>query len=126
MPEPGRFKGRIRLVDATSLLIEQTPADFARAHGFRFLGTPDNIATNPAVAYRVEKFDLAEAQKKNPEFKPEQPYASRLSWAKGARGESVLLQNSPDAVAAVVHRGQPDRSPQQPKRKPEPRPMPRS
>ncbi len=124
IPNPQRFAGRVRLVDGTSLLIEQSPADFARAHGFRFLGAPDNIATNPAVVYRVEKFDLTEAQKKHPEFKPERKFASRLSWGKS---DSVLLQNDADTVAAVVLKGQPDRSARKPVKAAGPvRPAPRA
>ena len=109
IPEPERFAGRVRMLDGTSLLTEQTPAAFARANGFRSLGTPDNIATNPAIAYRVEEFDLAKAQERNPEFKPEKSYASRLSWGKGGKGQSVLLENDVETVSAVVLRGQADR-----------------
>ena len=51
-----RFKGRVRMKDGNSMLIERAPADFARAPDFQFrhLGAPDGIATNPDVAYRVE------------------------------------------------------------------------
>lgn len=123
IPNPQRFAGRVRLVDGTSLLIEQSPADFGRAHGFRVLGVPDNIATNPAVVYRVETFDLTEAQKRNPDFKPERKFASRLSWGKS---DSVLLQNDADTVASVVLKGQPDRSPRKAQKASGPaRPAPR-
>jgi hypothetical protein len=109
VPDAERFKGRVRMKDATSMLIEQTPSDFARAPdvGFRHLGAPDDIATNPDITYRVEAFDLAEAPQRNPEFQPEREFATRLSWGKG---ESVLLVNGRDHVAAVVLMGQPDRS----------------
>jgi hypothetical protein len=111
VPDAERFKGRVRMKDATSMLIEQTPSDFARAPdvGFRHLGAPDDIATNPDITYRVEAFDLAEAQRRNPEFQPEREFATRLSCGKGGKGESVLLVNGPDHVAAVVLMGQPDR-----------------
>jgi len=109
IPEPERFASRARMLDGTSILSEQPPAVFARANGFRSLGKPDNIATNPVIAYRVEAFDLAKAQERNPDFKPEKSYASRLSWGKAGKGESVLLENDVDTVSAVVLRGQPDR-----------------
>ncbi len=112
VPDAERFKGRVRMKDGNSMLIEQAPADFARAPDvqFRHLGAPDDIATNPDVTYRVETFDLAEAQRRNPDFQPEREFATRLSWRKGGKGESVLLVNDPDRVAAVVLMGHPDRT----------------
>ncbi len=107
---PERFAGRAVMRDGTSILTEQPPAQFAETHGFRYLGKPDHIATNPDIAFRVQKFDLTEAQKRNPEFKPERDFASRLSWGRGGPGESKLLQNDTDTVAAVVLLGQQDRN----------------
>jgi hypothetical protein len=111
VPDPERFQGRVRLIDDTSLLIEQSPSDFAKQHGLRYLGAPDHIATNPAITYRVEAFDLAKAQERNPDFRPERNFATRVSWGKGGRGESVLLENDPATVAGVVLMGRADRSP---------------
>jgi hypothetical protein len=107
---PERFAGRLLFRDGNSMLTEQTPAAFAAEHGFRFLGKPDHIATNPDITFKVQKFDLVQAQSKNPEFQPERSFATRLSWGKGGPGESRLLQNDPPTVAAVVLLGQQDRN----------------
>jgi len=85
IPNPERFAGRALFRDGTSMLTEQTPQQFAADHGFRFLGKPDNVATNPDITFRVQAFHLVEAKKKNPDFKPERDFASRLVWGKGGR-----------------------------------------
>jgi hypothetical protein len=78
IPDPGRFAGRALFRDGTSMLTEQTPQQFATDNGFRYLGKPDHVATNPDITFRVQPFHLVEARKKNPEFKPERDFASRL------------------------------------------------
>ncbi len=110
IPEPERFAGRITLRDGATILTEQPPAQFATKHGFRYLGKPDHVATNPDITFRVQKFDLARAQQRNPSFKPDRDFASRLIWGRGGPNESKLLQNDVETVAAVVLLGQQDRS----------------
>ncbi|MBI3418643.1 MAG: hypothetical protein HY053_00710, partial [Proteobacteria bacterium] len=90
---------RGRLIYGNSFLIRQPIAEFVRRLGFRFLGAPDGIATNPGITYRVEPFDLAKAREVDPGFKSQRPFATRLSWGKGGEGESVYLEAAPDAVA---------------------------
>jgi len=110
IPNPERFAGRVVFRDGTSMLTVETPKQFADANGFRYLGKPDHIATNPDITFRVQTFDLAEAQKRNPDFKPEREFASRLIWGRGGPNESKLLQNDRATVEAVVLLGQQDRS----------------
>jgi hypothetical protein len=110
IPEPERFAGRITLRDGNTILTEQTPAQFAAAHGFRYLGKPDHVATNPDITFRVQEFNLARAQQRNSSFRPERDFASRLIWGRGGPNESRLLQNDVETVSAVVLLGQQDRS----------------
>src|SRR6476659_2304224 len=60
--EPERFAGRLALRDGNTILTDQTPAEFATTNGFRYLGKPDHVATNPDIAFRVQEFNLARAQ----------------------------------------------------------------
>jgi len=61
------YKGRIVLLNRESVLTESLPQEFAAAHGFRMLPA-DDIAFNPAVAFKVEKFVPTE------DFKPDKAY----------------------------------------------------
>jgi hypothetical protein len=110
IPEPERFAARITLRDGATILTEQTPAQFAADHGFRYLGRPDHVATNPDITFRVQKFNLALAQQRNPSFRPDRDFASRLIWGRGGPNESKLLQNDVETVSAVVLLSQPDRN----------------
>jgi hypothetical protein len=65
------FKTRVVLIDRYSVLTEETVEAFAEANKFRRL-PHDNIATNPAVRFRVETFEPSEG------FEPRKPYQSRL------------------------------------------------
>jgi hypothetical protein len=49
------YKGRVVLLNRETVLTETAPQEFAEAHGFRLL-PEDNVATNPAIAFRVENF----------------------------------------------------------------------
>ncbi|MFY9640781.1 MAG: hypothetical protein WCD20_08325 [Rhodomicrobium sp.] len=109
IPDPQRFAGRVVLRDGSSMLTEKKPAEFAAENGFRYLGKPDHIATNPDITFRVQAFNLVVARKKNPEFKPERDFSSRLIWGRGGPNESKLLQNDRATVEAVVLLGQQDR-----------------
>ena len=65
------FKTRVVLIDRYSVLTEDTVEAFAEANKFRRL-PDDNVATNPAVRFRVETFEPSEG------FQPRKPYQSRL------------------------------------------------
>jgi hypothetical protein len=87
------------LVSRDTVLAETTPQAFAEAHGFRLLAE-DNMAVNPAVAFRVETFTPTET------FKPEKAYATRLKWRDLEGSErSRLPLSTPETVIAVVLRG---------------------
>jgi hypothetical protein len=68
------FKARVVLIDRYNVLTEDTVEAFAQANKFRRL-PHDNVATNPAVRFRVETFEPSE------DFQPRKPYQSRLKWA---------------------------------------------
>jgi hypothetical protein len=61
------FKTRVVLIDRYSVLTEDTVEAFAEANKFRRL-PDDNVATNPAVRFRVETFEPSEG------FQPRKPY----------------------------------------------------
>jgi hypothetical protein len=87
------------LLNRDTVLAEFTPPDFAEPHGFRMLGE-DNIAVNPALAFRVETFTPTET------FKPEKPYLTRLKWRDpDGNDQSKLLLTKPESVIAVIRRG---------------------
>jgi hypothetical protein len=67
------FKARVVLIDRYNVLTEDTVEVFAEANKFRRL-PQDNVATNPAVRFRVETFEPSEG------FQPRKPYQSRLKW----------------------------------------------
>jgi hypothetical protein len=47
--------GRVVLLNRETVLTEATPQEFANANGFRLL-PEDNVATNPAITFRVGSF----------------------------------------------------------------------
>lgn len=94
------FKARVVLLNRDTVLAEVTVEEFAAAHGLRMLAQ-DQIAVNPAVAFRVETFAPTET------FKPEKPYETRLKWRDPEGNEhSKLLLTPPEAVIAVALRGE--------------------
>jgi hypothetical protein len=94
------FKARVVLIDRYSVLTEDTVEAFAEANKFRRL-PDDNVATNPAVRFRVETFEPSEG------FQPRKPYQSRLKWRDQDDNEqSKLLLTKPETVIAVVLRGE--------------------
>jgi hypothetical protein len=125
IPDPQRFAGRVVLRDGSTVLTEKTPEKFAADNGFRYLGKPDHVATNPDITFRVQPFHMMEARKKNPEFKPERDFACRLIWGSGGPNESKLLQNDKATVEAVVLLGQQDRRNPTPEKAPAPKARPK-
>jgi len=94
------FKARVVLLNRDTVLAETAPQEFADAHGFRVL-VADDIAVNPAVAFRVETFTPTES------FKPEKAYVTRLKWRDPDGNEqSKLLLTEPETVIAVALRGE--------------------
>jgi hypothetical protein len=94
------FKARVVLLDRDTVLTEATPQEFADAHGFRMLAE-DNVATNPAIPFRVESFEPTEG------FAPAKPYQTRLMWRDPTgKNQSKLLLTRPEAVIAVALRGE--------------------
>jgi hypothetical protein len=96
-----QFKARLVLLNRDTVLTEEsTPREFAEAHGFRFL-SEDNVATNPAVTFRVESFEPTDS------FKPTKPYLTRLKWRDPELNDrSKLLLTNPETVIAVALRGE--------------------
>jgi hypothetical protein len=92
------FRARVVLLDRESVLSEATPNEFAEAHGFRIF-SEDNVATNPAVKFRVESFETTEG------FTPAKPYLTRLLWRDATgKSQSKLLLTKPEAVLAATLR----------------------
>jgi len=59
------YKGRVILLNRESLLTEASPQGFAAAH--RFLMLPaDDIAFNPAVSFKIERFVPTKDRKSGP------------------------------------------------------------
>jgi hypothetical protein len=99
------FKARVILLNRDTLLAETSPPDFAEAHGFRMLAE-DNVATNPAITFRVETFEPTET------FKPTKPYLTRLKWRdRDGNEQSKLLLTKPETVIAVALRGEAEAGP---------------
>jgi hypothetical protein len=79
-PANGQFKPdkpytrRVVLLNRETVLTETAPQEFAEAHGFRLL-PEDNVATNPAIAFRVESFAPTDG------FNPAKPYETALCGA---------------------------------------------
>jgi hypothetical protein len=96
------FKARVVLLNRDTVLSEQTPQEFVGAYGFRMLAD-DNVATNPALTFRVETFEPTET------FKPSKPYLTRLKWRdQDGNEQSKLLLAKPETVIAVALRGEPE------------------
>ncbi|MDX1922449.1 MAG: hypothetical protein SFW65_04910 [Alphaproteobacteria bacterium] len=99
------YKARIVMINRESVLTEQTPQSFAEAYGFRIL-EQDQIATNPAVSFRVETFEPADG------FTPSKAFAARVLWRDyDGNDQSKLLLAAPEKVLAVVVRGESDARP---------------
>ncbi len=95
------FKARVVLLNRDTVLTDVAPQAFGDAQGFRLLAG-DNIAANPAVAFRVERFEPTE------NFRPAKPYLTRLKWRDlDGNEQSKLLLAKPESVIAVVLRGRP-------------------
>lgn len=100
------FKARVVFIDRNSVLIEQTPAAFAEAHGLRMLAK-EGVATNPAVHFSVETFEAPD------DFKPTKPFRSRLLWRDhDGNTQSKLLVSAPERVLAVAVKGEEDPEPE--------------
>src|SRR5271170_8451356 len=85
------FKARVVLIDRYNVLTEDTVEAFTEANKFRRL-PDDNVATNPAVRFRVETFEPSEG------FQPRKPYQSRLKWRdQDGNEQSKLLLTKPRA-----------------------------
>jgi hypothetical protein len=94
------FKARVVLIDRYNVLTEATVEAFAEANKFRRL-PDDNVATNPAVRFRVETFEPSEG------FIPRKPYQSRLKWRdQDGNEQSKLLLTKPETLIAVILRGE--------------------
>ena len=95
------FKSRVVLINRDTVLAEAEPKEIAETHGFRMLAG-DNMAVNPAIAFRVESFEPTE------QFKPAKPYATRLKWRdRDGNEQSKLLLSTPETVLTLVLRGEP-------------------
>jgi hypothetical protein len=106
------FKARVVLIDRYNVLTEDTVEAFAEANKFRRL-PDDNVATNPAVRFRVETFEPSEG------FEPRKPYQSRLKWRdQDGNEQSKLLLTKPETVIAVVLRGEAALAPDDPQQTP--------
>jgi hypothetical protein len=103
--EPLTFKARVILLNRDTVLAETSPPEFAETHGFRVLAD-DNVATNPALTFRVETFEPTET------FKPAKPYLTRLKWRDPDGNEqSKLLLTKPETVIAIALRGETEAGP---------------
>jgi hypothetical protein len=94
------FKSRIVLLNRDSILSETSPMSFAEENGFRVL-TKDGAATNPAVAFSVERFEATA------DFQPSKPFISRLMWKDGdGHTRSKLMLSEPEDLIAIAVRGE--------------------
>jgi len=94
------YKGRVVLLNREYVLTETAPQEFAEANGFRLL-PEDNVATNPAITFRVESFAPTE------DFNPAKPYQTRLMWRNpDGSSHSKLLLTKPELVIAIALRGE--------------------
>jgi hypothetical protein len=99
------FKARVVLLNRDTVLTESAPQEFVETHGFRMLAE-DNVATNPALTFRVETFEPTET------FKPSKPYLTRLKWRDPDGNEqSKLLLTKPETVIAIALRGEAEAGP---------------
>jgi hypothetical protein len=82
------------------VLAETTPREFARAHGISYLDE-DDIALNPAIAFKIETFAATD------EFKPKKPFQTRVKWRdRNGNEQSKLLLTNPKTVIEKVLRGE--------------------
>ncbi len=94
------YKGRVVLLNRETVLTEDTPRDFAEANGFRLL-PEDNVATNPLITFRVERFAPTE------DFSPAKPYQTRLMWRDpDGNSRRKLLLTPAEIVIAIALRGE--------------------
>jgi len=94
------YKGRVVLLNRESILTEDTPQDFAQANGFRLI-PEDNVATNPAISFRVRGFKPTE------NFKPRKEFQTQLVWRDpDGDNRNKLLITHPETVIAIVIRGE--------------------
>jgi len=94
------YKGRVVLLNRESILTEDTPQDFAQANGFRLI-PEDNVATNPAISFRVRGFKPTE------NFKPRKEFQTQLVWRDpDGDNRNKLLVTNPETVIAIVIRGE--------------------
>jgi len=94
------FKARLVLIDRESVLTEQTVAAIVEMFGFRPLAE-DDVATNPAIRFRVETFEPAA------DFTPGRPYRTRLMWRDfDGNLQSRLLLSAPEVVLVIVVKGE--------------------
>lgn len=98
------FRGRAVLVNRDTVLIEQSPPEFAKDHGLRMLEN-DGIAVNPAVLFRIETFEPSD------DFNPGKAYQTRIKWRdQSGNQQSRLLLTEAEVVAAAVSPRQARRS----------------
>jgi len=94
------YKGRVVLLNRETVLTEDTQRDFAEANGFRLL-PEDNVATNPMITFRVERFAPTE------DFSPTKPYQTRLMWRDpDGNSRRKLLLTPAEIVIAIALRGE--------------------
>lgn len=94
------FKTRIVLRDRISVLSEEAPDALAKTHNFRWIEA-DGIGVNPLLTFRVELFAPTES------FKPSKQFLSRMAWNdEEGNTQSKLMLTAPDALLALVARGQ--------------------
>lgn len=94
------FRSRVVLINRDSILIEEPTKAFAESNKFRML-PDDEVATNPAVHFSVERFEAAE------DFQPSRPYATRLMWRDlDGNDQSKLLLTKPEQVLAIAVQGE--------------------
>jgi hypothetical protein len=95
------FKARVVLLNRDTVLTESTTREFAETHGFRMLAD-DGVATNPAIAFRVETFAPTEG------FNPATSHQTHLRWRdQDGDDRSKLLLTKPETVVAIALRGEP-------------------
>jgi hypothetical protein len=60
-----------------------------------------NLATNPAITFRVASFTPSD------DFKPAKPFQTRITWRDpNGASQSKLLLTKPEAVIAIALRGE--------------------
>ena len=91
------FKSRIVMRNRDTVLIEESPAEFAGTHGLLLLAD-DQVALNVAFVFKIEAFEPTE------QFQPNKPFRTRLKWDDGfGNDHSKLLLTAPEAVINALH-----------------------